>query len=281
MPPVSGVQHPGSPTWSDAAPLHEAPELRAAATSESDSASPELTILVPCLDEEDNVHITLDHIGRVLREHDIDDFEILVLDDASSDRTFARSIAYAETHPELHVRASRRHEPRRGYGAIVRHGLAHSRGTYCVPVSGDGVDPVELIPEMLARAREGFDLVQCSRYHDPDHARTIPWSYKSLQYCWRFAIRLITGRRFPDSTYAFKLVRRADALARGITSNGFSIGAELFFKTYLADGRIAYVTSPQGTRRHGRSKFRFSRESFGFAYVLLRVLLHRTGILWF
>ena len=73
MPPVSGVQHPASSTWSNPAPLHEAPELRAAATSESDSASPELTILVPCLDEEDNVHITLDHIGRVLREHDIDE----------------------------------------------------------------------------------------------------------------------------------------------------------------------------------------------------------------
>lgn len=281
MPPLSGVQHPGGSTWSDSAGSEAAAEPAGVVPYEGDAGVPELTILVPCLDEEDNVQITLDQIGNVLREHDVTDFEILVLDDASSDRTFAHSVAYAEAHPELHVRASRRHEPRRGYGAIVRHGLAHGRGTFCVPVSGDGVDPVELIPAMLARAREGFDLVQCSRYHDPQHARTIPWSYKSLQYCWRFAIRLITGQRFPDSTYAFKLIRRADALSRGITSNGFSIGAELFFKTYLAEGRIAYVNSPQGTRRHGRSKFRFRREFFGFSYVLLRVLLHRTGILWF
>lgn len=255
--------------------------VQAAPASPSRSIDPELTIIVPCLDEEDNVPITLDHLKQVLNDAGVRSFEILVLDDASTDETFARSVAYAANNPELNVGAYRRPEPRRGYGAIVRHGVAYGRGKFCVAVSGDGVDPVELIPSMLEKAREGADLVQCSRYHDPAHASTIPWSYKFLQRCWRLCIRLGTGQQFPDSTYAFKMFRRSDALSRGITSNGFSIGAELFFKTYLANGRITYVLSPQGTRRHGQSKFFFRREFFGFSYVLLRVVLHRTGILWF
>lgn len=242
---------------------------------------PELSIIVPCLDEQDNVQITLRAIGDMMLASSIDSFEILVLDDASSDQTFQRSVDFAKEHPELHIRTFRRAEPRRGYGAIVRHGVACARGEFCVPVSGDGVDPVDLIPAMLESAREGNALVQCSRYHRPEDARSIPWSYKSLQYCWRTAIRIITGRYFPDSTYAFKMFRRVDTLSRGITSNGFSIGAEIFFKTYLAGDAIAYVQSSQGTRRHGKSKFFFRREFFGFSYVLARVFLHRVNVLWF
>lgn len=246
-----------------------------------DPTSPELTVIVPCLDEQDNVQITLEAIGKVLRERGVNSFEILVLDDASTDRTFQKSVDYAALHPELHIRTHRRREPRRGYGAIVRHGVANARGHFCVPVSGDGVDPVELIPEMLELARGGVDLVQCSRYHRQEDARSIPLPYKVLQSCWRATIRVVTGRTFPDSTYAFKIFRRVDVLSRGITSNGFSIGPEIFFKTYLSGGRIAYAFSSQGSRRHGQSKFFFRREFFGFSYVLMRVILHRLGILWF
>jgi len=245
------------------------------------ATAPYLSIIVPCLDEEDNVTITLDMIGSELAEAGIADFEILVLDDASTDHTFQRSVDYAAQHPELHIRTHRRPAPRRGYGAIVRHGIAHSRGMYCIPVSGDGVDPVELIPEMFEKAKAGADLVQCSRYHRREDARSIPFTYKFLQFWWRLLIRLITGDRLPDSTYAFKMFRRVDAVSRGITSNGFSIGPEIFFKTYLGRGRIDYVLSPQGTRRHGKSKFFFRREFFGFSYVMLRVFFHRIGVLWF
>jgi glycosyltransferase involved in cell wall biosynthesis len=241
----------------------------------------ELSIIVPCLDEQDNVQITLGKIGEVMRASSIRDFEILVLDDASSDQTFQRSVDYANQHPDLNIRTFRRPQPRRGYGAIVRHGIAYARGRYCIPVSGDGVDPVELIPEMMDQARAGADLVQCSRYHRNEDAATIPLSYKTLQFGWRTLIRLITGQRFPDSTYAFKMIRRVDALSRGITSNGFSIGPEMFFKTYLGNGDIRYVYSKQGSRRHGKSKFFFRREFFGFSYVMSRVFLHRIGVLWF
>jgi polyisoprenyl-phosphate glycosyltransferase len=242
---------------------------------------PALSIIVPCLDEEDNVQITLAMIGDVLRASNVKSFEILVLDDASTDQTFHRAVEFGQQHPDLHIRTFRRRQPRRGYGAIVRHGIANARGTFCVPVSGDGVDPVELIPEMLDKALAGADLVQCSRYHRNEDAATIPWSYKTLQTGWRTCIRLVTGQKFPDSTYAFKVFRRVDAVSHGITSNGFSIGPEIFFKTYVGEGRIDYVYSQQGTRRHGKSKFFFRREFFGFSYVLLRVTLHRMGVLWF
>jgi glycosyltransferase involved in cell wall biosynthesis len=263
------------------APPGEAQQERSKEVDPRGGPSPELSVIVPCLDEEDNVTITLDAIANVLRDAAIRNFEIVVCDDASSDETFQRSVEYAERAPELRIRTLRRKAPRRGYGAIVRHGMAHAHGTWCVPVSGDGVDPVDLIPEMLEKARAGADLVQCSRYHRPSDSQTIPFSYKFLQFWWRLLIRLITGDRLPDSTYAFKMVRRVDTLSRGITANGFSIGPEIFFKAYLAGDRIDYILSPQGVRRHGKSKFYFRRELWGFSYVMLRVFFHRAGVLWF
>ena len=242
---------------------------------------PELSILVPCLDEEDNVPITLAALDELTRNAGMSNFEILVLDDSSTDQTFQRAVEFGRRHPELNIRTSHRKEPRRGYGAIVRHGAAHARGTFCIAVSGDGVDPLALIPEMLEKARAGADLVQCSRYHQAGHAASVPFSYKFLQWNWRMLIRLITGQRFPDSTYAFKMFRRTDVLSMGLTANGFSVGAEIFFKTLLVGGKIDYVYSGQSTRRHGKSKFYFRREIFGFSYVLLRVALHRLGVLWF
>ena len=138
-----------------------------------------------------------------------------------------------------------------------------------------------MTPAMLEKARAGAELVQCSRYHEKEHADTIPLSYKTLQFGWRLLVRLITGKKLPDSTYAFKMFRRIGALSRGITANGFSIGPELFFKTLLAGGKIDYVFSGQSVRRHGKSKFFFRREFWGFSYVLGRVTAHRLGVLWF
>lgn len=241
----------------------------------------ELSILVPCLDEEDNVQITLDLIAKVIETIDLKSFEILVLDDASSDATFKKSEDYAASHPELNIRTFRRPEPRRGYGAIVRFGIAYALGEYCVPISGDGVDPVDLLGPMVRKARLGADLVQCSRYHSPEHSATIPFSYKFLQFWWRLLMRLITGEALPDSTYAYKMFRRRHVLALGLSENGFNIGAEIFFKILLSGGSIDYVQSGQGTRRHGKSKFMFSREFFGFSHVMFRTFLHRMGILWF
>ena len=241
----------------------------------------EMSIIVPCLDEEDNVWITLKDLDDLRREHRLTNLETLVLDDASSDQTYERAVECVDQFPELNLRVIRRPEPRRGYGAILRFGIAHARAEYCVPVSADGVDPIDVIPVFLDKVRAGADLVQCSRYISPGDADTIPFKYKFFQSIWRFLVKLLLGESIRDSTYALKIFRRIDVLAMGLSSNGFGISPEIFFKVLLSGGRIEFVSAGQGVRRHGKSKFIFRREGFGFAYVLLRAWLHRLGILWF
>lgn len=249
--------------------------------SQYESSQPELSIIVPCLDEEENIEPLLASLESLRTQHNLTGFETLVLDDSSHDRTFEKTGKCFSKFPNLNIRVIRRYEPRRGYGAIVRFGIAHARGQYCVPVSADGVDPIELIPVFLQRVRAGADLVQCSRFLTLGDDRTIPFKYRFWQTNWRFFIRLLMGQDIRDSTYAFKVFRRTDVLALGLSANGFSISPEIFFKVLLSGARVEHVPRGQGVRQRGKSHFVFRREGFGFAYVLLRAWLHRLGVLWF
>ena len=240
----------------------------------------ELSIIVPCLDESENLSVILPALVQVIRENELD-AEIIVLDDASEDDTYAVAQRIMSEYSDIAWSAHQRYEPRRGYGAIVRFGLAHATGRFCTFVSADAVDPIHLLPVLLEHARAGAQLVQCSRYLKDEDTKTIPFKYKFFQSIYRFLIRLLLGQNIRDSTYAFKVFDRVYFLALGLASSRFSISPEITFKALLSDAKIVYVSGAQGVRQKGVSKFVFRREGLGFSYVLLRAWLHRFGILWF
>jgi glycosyltransferase involved in cell wall biosynthesis len=241
---------------------------------------PELSIVIPCLNEEENIETILTQLSGILSPTKIA-VETLVLDDQSDDDTFMIAQKSISRFQDLNIRVIRRYQPRRGYGAIVRYGMAHGTGKYCIFVAADGVDPIELIPSFLERMRAGADLVQCSRYLNPADDKTIPFKYKFYQVIFRFLLRLLLGENIRDSTYAFKMFNRIELMALGLSQNRFSISPEITFKVLLSGGKIEYVAAGQGTRVKGESKFVFRREGRGYAYVLFRAWLHRIGILWF
>jgi len=241
----------------------------------------ELSILVPCLNEEENIYLVLDDLCEMIRRNNLSNVEIIVLDDSSIDSTYEKAVSYDNKMGDIVIRIIRRYEPRRGYGAIIRFGIAIANGQYCIPVSADRVDPIEIIPAMLEKMRNDVGMVQCSRYINPVDADTIPFKYKFFQTIWRFLIRLLLKQQILDSTYSFKMFRRVDVLALGVHSNGFSISPEIFFKVLLSGERVEYISHSQGVRLYGESKFLFSREGFGYSYVLLRAWFHKLGILWY
>ena len=248
---------------------------------ESKNQAVELSLIIPCLNEEDNIGIVLEDIDCIVKKFNLNNIETVILDDSSTDHTFDRAVDCCDQYPELNIRIIRRYEPRRGYGAVVRFGIASAKGLYCIPISADAVDPLEILPTFLDKMRNGADMVQCSRYLEDNDASTIPFKYKFFQNIWRFLVRFLLGQEIRDSTYSYKIFRRVDVLGLGIVSNGFSISPEIFFKLLLSGAKIEYIPHGQGVRKIGTSKFLFLREGTGYSYVLLRAWLHRFGILWF
>lgn len=234
---------------------------------------------MPCLDEAENVEKALSYLCDVL---DGVDYEVIVIDDQSVDDTIGRAERWIENsaYRDRYV-VLKKDLNRRGYGAVIKYGLAYASGDYVIFYSADMVDPIHLIHDMLELSKD-HHIVQVSRYMNRGDASTIPFKYKFYQFFFRYFVWVCLGEKIEDSTYAFKLMDRKRIQALGITSNRFNISPEIFFKCYLAGYKIATIEGAQGTRESGESKFIFMKEGPGFIGCLIRAFLHRKNLIyWF
>jgi dolichol-phosphate mannosyltransferase len=239
-----------------------------------------LAVIVPCLNEEDNVVTTLEWLSSALEKLPFSS-EIIVIDDLSNDKTYEYASSYKnETNVTIKVFKKELH--RRGYGAVIKFGLAHTTSDYVTFVSADRVDPIHILEKMAEKLDKGLDLVQCSRYLEKENQDTIPFKYKFFQFFFRRFATIALGAKIADSTYAFKMFKREKIMALGVSSNRFNISPEIMFKAVLAGYRYGFISAGQGTRELGESKFNFKKEGFGFGMCLIRGLLHRLNLVyWF
>src|SRR5689334_8723558 len=121
--------------------------------------APELSVVVPVCNERDNVGELHGRATRVLTSLGVP-YEILFVDDGSTDGTAAwlRQLGAADHRLTL-LQLSRNF----GHQAAVCAGLDHALGRGVVVMDGDLQDPPELIPELVARWRAGFDVVYAVR----------------------------------------------------------------------------------------------------------------------
>ncbi len=209
--------------------------------------------------------------------------EVLVIDDSSEDDTLDVAVRLADEHPNLHVRVFERSLDRPSFGGLVRYGLAHASGRYCAIVSADGSDPVDLLPEMLKRLRAGATMAICSRFIRPEDTHSVGPTYRLYQSVYRTGIKLLLGREVTDSTYGFRAFNRIHILELGLSANRFNIFPEMTFKVLESGGTVEYIPGAQQPVGVGGSeKFKLPNEILGYAGVLVRAWLHRTGAArWF
>lgn len=241
-----------------------------------------ISIIIPCLNESKNIVFILESLIKIPGLTGIP-HEILIVDDQSSDDTYKISKSWIDSQPHsTNIKVIRRDLERRGYGAVVKYGLAYASGEYAVFVSADHVDPINLLPMMYQYLEAGSDLVQVSRYLKENDSKSIPLSYKSLQFIYRLAVRLALAMNIPDSTYSFKMFNRKKIISMGLSSNRFNISPEILFKAILGQMNIRFIPGSQGVRTFGVSKFSFAKEGIGFGMCLIRAFLHRKRIVfWF
>jgi glycosyltransferase involved in cell wall biosynthesis len=242
---------------------------------------PELSIIVPCLNEEATLHETISQLNDVIAHASLD-AEVIVLDDESQDATLRIATTLIDRFPSLHLRVFHRVRRRRGFGAVVRYGMSHATGRYCAFVSADALDPVHLLPEFIKRLRAGAQHVQLSRYLRDEDRRTVGFKFRVYQAIYRRLIWLLLGKEIKDSTYGFRAFDRIYVQALGVTCNRFNVCPEITFKVMLSGGKMEYVPGhPTPYTGGGSAKFQRPHESIGYLYVLLRAAAHRVGLYWF
>ena len=124
-----------------------------------------LYIVLPAYNEEENIGKLLDRINYYLLDSDIDNYEVIVVDDGSSDRTLEILEEYKQQMSLKIVQ----HEKNQGLGPTIRDGLlyAATRAAYndiVITMDADDTHTPGLIYRMVNTMREGYDVVIASRY---------------------------------------------------------------------------------------------------------------------
>lgn len=240
----------------------------------------ELSVLIPCMNDVQKLPALMRQLQRICVESDIEP-ETLILDDASDDGTIAIAKAIQSEYRGLNIRVIHRSKPRRGYGALIRYGLAHATAQYCLIVPADRAHAIGALPTYLSEARRGAQLVQCAGCRHPEDGHNISVAFKYYQVLYRLAARLLVAVDIHDPTCSFKLVDRIYLTAIGIRCNGLAVIPEISFKTWLSGGKIVAVRGTNSARNSHTWRFRFLREGLAYTYVLLRAWWHRLGLSWF
>ena len=186
-----------------------------------------------------------------------DDFELIVVDDGSRDRS-------AEVVREVQRRDPRvrllRHPENRGYGAALRSGLRAARGDLVFFSDADLQFDLREIEHLLAHVEE-FDIV--AGYRAP---RRDSRGRRALAWGWGTLVRALFGLRVRDIDCAFKVFRRPVLDALPIASIGAFVNTELLARAQRAGFRIREVPVTHHPRVAGRAKGASPR-------VVLRALL--------
>ena len=198
-----------------------------------------VSVFLPCYNEQGNVGRTVENALRVLEKLDAD-FEIIVVDDGSSDGT--RRIADEIAGRDNRVKVVH-HERNLGYGAALQSGFAAATKELVFYTDGDGQFDMNEMPPLLP-LMEHWDIVSCYRLNRRD-----PLIRKINGWAWTKLVCLLFGLKISDVDCAFKLYKREIFERIELSSTGALIDAEVLARAT----RKGYRITQKGVHHYPRT----------------------------
>lgn len=161
---------------------------------------PTISIITPMLNEEASIDAFLSRLCPILENTGLS-WEIICVDDGSTDRTLERLREHHARDPRIKgLSLSRNFNKERALTA----GLAHARGDAVIPIDADLQDPPEVIPELIARWQQGFDVVIAVR----DNRDADTWLKRATANGFYRFFNRMSRLRIPENTGDFRLMSR-------------------------------------------------------------------------
>lgn len=163
-------------------------------------AGPYLSIVIPAYNEEDRLPTTIPLVMSFLSRQGYS-YEVIVVDDGSTDRTGELLHKLSAQHPNLKLLRL----PHRGKAAAVRAGVLASSGDRVLFTDADLSAPIGQLSRLMAKMNEGYDIAIGSR-ECPGARRYREPVYRHLMgRVFNTAVRLIAGTPYQDTQCGFKL----------------------------------------------------------------------------
>jgi dolichol-phosphate mannosyltransferase len=238
----------------------------------AETTSIRLSVVIPAHNEAGSIGSTVDQIVDCLERADVD-HEVIVVDDASTDKTEQIVRSVAEARPT--VRYQRSPNPP-GFGYTVRAGLDMFRGDVVAVVMADGSDdPADLL-RYLAAIDDGYDCAFGSRFIRGSSVHDYPRLKLALNRIVNTGIRLLFRSGYNDTTNAFKAYRReVIETVQPLFSNHFNLTVEIPLKAIVRGHSYAVVPISWRNRREGESKLSVQEMGSRYAFIILYTFLER------
>jgi len=224
----------------------------------------QLSVVIPALNESAALPALLEEVGRVCDSCAGLGWEAIVVDDGSTDGSFALVERLAAENPRIRGVRLRRNF---GKSAALAAGIAHSTGTRIVTIDGDGQDDPADIPRLLGALDGGSDLVSGWKRDRRD-----PLGRRVASRIFNWVTARLTGLRMHDMNCGLKAYR-------GECARSLEIYGELHrYLPVLADQQgwlVSELAVNHRPRQHGRSRFGSERYLRGALDLLTVVFIGR------
>jgi len=198
-----------------------------------------ISVFFPCYNEQDNVSHTVKGAVAVLEKF-TSDFEVIIVDDGSTDNTGQIADELAKSNEKIKVV---HHNPNLGYGAALQSGFKAATKKLVFYTDGDGQFDFGEMPQLLPVIKE-FDIVSCYRLNRQDN-----FIRKLNAWCWNKLVCWLFGMKIRDIDCAFKLYKREIFDNIKLSSTGALIDTEILARAV----RKGYTVTQMGVHHYPRT----------------------------
>ena len=206
-----------------------------------------ISLVIPAFNEEENLPTLVHRLMGVMDRYD--SYEILIVDDGSSDETRFVLRQLSLQYPVVRYLSFSRNF---GHQMALRAGYDHARGEAVICLDADLQHPPELIPTLIDKWREGYEVVYTVRQPDPK----LSWSKRTTSKYFYKMLRSVSNLQIEDGAADFRLLDRkvVNTLKQFKENDLFLRGAISWIG--FRQCRIVYEPA---ARYAGRSKYSFRK----------------------
>ena len=229
----------------------------------------ELSIVIPCYNEEKRIVPTLNTLFSFLKHHpSINEYEVIVVDDGSKDKT----LQVIPSHQHLKVIP---HQVNQGKGGAVRTGVLNAKYENILFMDSDLATPLEELDKLSPVLQQGYGIVIASRNLPGSNIITKQPKYRQLAgKTFPLLVRLLSGLPYRDTQCGFKLMKAAPGkeIFKRLTIMRFAFDVEMLF---IAE-KLGYKTAevPITWIDQSGSTVHFFRDSWRMLKDLFRIRIN-------
>lgn len=223
--------------------------------------SQKISFVLPCLNEEEGVKIVIPEIIKVANKYNIDNYEIIIADNDSTDKSVETANRLASEF-NIANRLKTITEKRKGYGSAYMAGLNNANGEIFILADCDGSYDFNNINNFLQKIDEGYELVTGNRFSGKMEKAAMPFSNRYIgNPILSGLVRFLFNIKTKDIHSGMRCMTKDTFKKLDLKTTGMEFASEMIVNA--GKKKIRYTEIDMNYRvRHGDSKLKKIRDGF-------------------